>query len=312
MSEKATIKEIENRLNKDKADLAGTLADLTGRVAPGLLAEHVSDFIRENATPYAKRAEATIRENPVAFALAGAGLAWFLLGRKNGAETAETGSVAAAAESAANDWSEEIDRLRASATLRLRELESEAEDNAQSGRDFVKERADMISKFSGDVRTKLSKDLEDLSAEARKHVIEARERAYAAKLKAQEYGTRAATETRQFVSDHPVVIAVLGLAVGAAVLAAMPKEKLRNTAAGPYIDRAKEEAMSFYREEKKRAEELAARVKKEALDAARDVARSAEKEGSDLGDRLAEEFSKEASASVKNLRSHLQANGVAH
>ncbi|WP_339113859.1 hypothetical protein [Thioclava sp. GXIMD2076] len=312
MSEKTTLKEIESRLNQDKADLAGTLADLTGRVAPGLLADHVSDFIRENATPYAKRAEATIRENPVAFALAGAGLAWFLLGRKNGTEDSKTEEAVQTADAVAEDWSDEIDRLRASATLRLRELENEAADDKQSGRDFVKERAETISKFSGDVRAKLSKDLDELSAETRKRVIEARERAYAAKLKAQEYGTRAATETRQFVADHPVVIAVLGLAVGAAVIAALPKDRLRNSAAGPYIDRAKEEALSFYREEKKRAEELAARLKKEAYDAARDVARAAEKEGSDLGDRLAEEFSKEASASVKNLRSHLHANGVAH
>ncbi|OCX63432.1 hypothetical protein BFP70_12340 [Thioclava sp. SK-1] len=317
MTESHTIKEIERQLNADKSDLAGTLADLTGRVAPSLLAEHVSKFVQENATPYAKRAEATIRENPVAFALAGAGLAWLLLGRKSQDATAEPEAIGAAAlkdqmSSSEEDWSEEIDRLRASATIRLRELEESADNSVEAGRDIAKDRAEMVSDFAAQVRLKLETGLEDLSVESKRRVMEAREQAYAAKIKFQDHARKAGSESKRLVQEHPMIAAILGLAVGAAIVAALPKDKIRNSAMGPQIDRVLDEARKVYAEEKQRASELAARLKAEATSSAKDVLREAEKEGQQLGDRIAEELAAQASASVKNLRSHMHANGHAH
>ncbi|TQS70485.1 hypothetical protein ERN12_15260 [Rhodobacteraceae bacterium] len=307
MTERNGYKNYERRMKSNRSDLGDMLADLTGRLGPGLVADQVSDFVRENAAPYAKRAEKTVRDNPLAFALAGAGIAWLLISRKSGEDDhVTTATLTERYEDVEEDWSEEIDRLRAKASVRLRALEDDAQDSVDSGRNFAQERADMIAQYASDIRAKLSKDLDGVSEEAKKLVLDARERAYAAKLKAQSHASKAADETTQFVKDHPVVVAALGVAIGAAIVAALPKDRLRSSSIGGHVDRIKKEASALYTEEKKRAETLARKFKKDATDVVRDVAHTAETEGSDLSDRIARELSSEADKSALNFQRHIR------
>lgn len=183
-------------------------------------------------------AETIIRRNPMAVGVMGLGLAWLVYGstRKPTAEEEMTarreGAKDAArhafhsARTAADDeaWADAIDRLRARASLRLRELEEDAaaygetlHGKADEARDFVTERAVILAKLAEDMRARLAEGLDDLSHTARARAVEAREDAYAARLRAQEALGRHGREARRMVEDHPMVSAALVLALGAAL-----------------------------------------------------------------------------------------------
>lgn len=334
MTEKATIKDIENRLRDDRADLASTLADLTGRIAPEYLSEQVSQLVHDYARPMAKKAEETVRANPLAFALAGAGLAWLVLSTRKGMEdTAEPAQPEKdpimAQEGLSDAWLDEIDELRDTASERLQQLEIDAASNTDKAIDYASERARMVSEFASDLRASLHSGLNDLSEEARNRVVSAREAAYSARLRLQDRATEAGRSGKQMIKDHPLITAALGIAIGAAIVNAMPKPEVNRRAFGPRTRRLLDEAQEIFAEERARAKSLAASVGKEvkrtarsvadnatdeARKTARDISDQAKSAGQDLSARLAQELADEASKAIKEVGEHLRARarGVTH
>ncbi|KEO61370.1 hypothetical protein [Thioclava indica] len=329
MSKKAKIKDLENRLRDDRADLASTLADLTGRIAPDYLSEQVSQMVQEYARPMAKKAEETVRANPLAFALAGAGLAWLAVSaRKGDDESAETegsekGSVMAQ-DGLSDDWLDEIDELRDTASERMKQLEIAAASNTEKAADYANERARMVSEFASDLRDSLQSGLGDLSDEARERVVRAREAAYSARLSLQDRAKDAGRSGKKMIKDHPLITAALGIAIGAAIVNAMPKPEVNRRSFGPRTNRLIDEAKSIYDEEKSRVKSLADTAGKEVKRTARAVADTATEEarktvrdissqaksaGQDLSERLAQQLADEASKAIKDVGEHLRARG---
>jgi hypothetical protein len=327
MTEQTTIKEFEDRLKNERADLAALIGDFAERVGPDYVAGKLSDMLRDYAAPAARKAEAAVRANPVAFAVAGAGLAWLLLGRSS-SDTAEPrpqtiarwedeGGRPAPVGTQASDvalddeWAQEIDRLRATASDRLHALEAEAAEKADDARDYVSERAHMVSDFASDLRAKLGAGLADLSDEARDKVLKAREAALSARLSAQDAAASAGRSGKQMAKDHPLIATALGIAIGAVIVKAMPKPDLTGTPLESHADRLLREARAIYAEEKARARDLAARVSGELRKTAAEASDQAVELGQDLSDRIARELAAEASRAAQNIGSHLRANGRA-
>jgi ElaB/YqjD/DUF883 family membrane-anchored ribosome-binding protein len=82
--------EIAAQLDLDRAALAQTIEGLRNRLAPDMLMDDVISKAGATLTPYAQMAERRVRANPLAAILAGAGVAWLVLGRKH---TDPTGSA---------------------------------------------------------------------------------------------------------------------------------------------------------------------------------------------------------------------------
>jgi F0F1-type ATP synthase membrane subunit b/b' len=327
VTEKSTIKEIENRLRNDRADLASTLADLAGRIAPEYLSEQVSQMVKDYARPAAKKAEEAVRANPVGFAVAGAGLAWLLLSaRKDGEETpvrVETDPITAQ-DGLSDAWLDEIDELREAASDRLQKLEIDAASNTEKAADYASERARMVSDFASDLRDSLQSGLGDLGDEARDRVVRAREAAYSARLNLQDRAKETGHSGKKMIKDHPLITAALGIAIGAAIVNAMPKPDLNRRSFGPRTNRLIDEARSIYDEEKSRLKSLADTVGKEVKRTARSVADTATDEasktardisdqamsaGQELSERLAQQLADEASKAIKDVGAHLRARG---
>lgn len=301
------IKDIEDRLRDDRADLAETLADLAGRVAPDYLTEQVSHLIREHAGPTAKRAEEVVRQNPVAFAIAGAGLAWLLLGnRKSEPEPAADPDA----------WMDKIDALREAASERLNRIEREAFAAKDSARDYVTERAEVLGDFAADLRATLASGLEDLNDEARARIVSAREAAYSARLKMQDKAETATASGTQMIKDHPLIATALGVAIGAALVSAFPKTESGRRELGARARGVMDEAQRLYRTEKDRAGTFASELSQEVRKAARSVSETARTDArqtvrdvsdeatratQDLAERLARQLADEASRVIKDL-----------
>ncbi|KEP70473.1 hypothetical protein FGG78_03255 [Thioclava sp. BHET1] len=325
MTEKTTIKEIESRLTDDRADLASTLADLAGRIAPDYLSDQMSAMVHDYARPVAKKAEETVRSNPVAFAVAGAGLAWLLLSSRKD-KPASDGVRApldalAADDLVTEDWLDEIDELRETASDRMHQLELDSRSTLDKTRDFATERAEMVSQFASDLRDTLNTGLHDLSEDARARVVRAREAAYSARLRVQSGVKSAGQSSSQMVKDHPVITAALGIAIGAAIVSVMPKPEFNRRSLGPRANRLIDEAQAAFAEEKRRARRLAGEVgdemkraagsvadtaRDEAYKTAQDISDQAISAGKDLSERLAQQLADEATRAIHDVGEHLR------
>lgn len=281
MSKKADMNDIEDRISNNRAALTETLTEILAKVGPALLVERGVDHLRDNADVYALKAQQTVRRNPLAFALMGAGLAWLVLGNR-GSDSDEdiTADIKAKAHNVAEDisdgvdavadrWAKRLDKLRGTASAKVAELEKEAAKGLDDARDFASEKASVLAEFAEKTKAHLAEGLDDLSGEARRKIIAAREAAYAARMNAEAAAKSAGHETARFVQDHPLVTAALGVGIGVAIAAAVPHV------------RAKAE---------KKAEKSS---------------------GDDLGKRLAAVLAEEAEAALRKLGSKHRKNGRA-
>lgn len=307
MTNRSDTDAIEAAIERDRHALASTIGVLQERISVEHLAQEALGLVKTNAAAYGRTVDKAVRANPLALALTGAGIAWLVFGNRNSDEeraqnpkrrssddhggrmpwpdSASTmvDSLSAADVAGASDWLEEIDGLRDRATRRLHALEAEARGHASSvrngiseglgkARDFAAERADVLSGFAEDMKSGFRKGLDDVSDSARDRIVAARERAYAAKIRAEGLAKSGAREAGRLIEDHPLVAGVLALAVGAAFAAALPRTQVENRAFGAESDRLMEEANRLLRQERARLGRVASGVADEVTDRARDAA----------------------------------------
>ncbi|MCJ8140743.1 hypothetical protein [Falsirhodobacter halotolerans] len=256
MSRKRTYRDLEDDLDRDRAQLGSIFDSLFSRSTIDLLMREAMQTVRANGG-VRETAESVVRRNPVAVGVVGLGLAWLALGGNRGPSRVD--EVEERAEGFARrlgrgadrarrvvrdeadaientDWMDVIDRLRAKASARLHDLEEDARayrddiaaglsDRADDARDYMAERAEILSDLAEDMRERFAEGLEDFSAAAQKRIVQAREEAYAARLKAQDALGKGGREAKRIVEDHPMVSAAVALALGAAIGTAVYRNK---------------------------------------------------------------------------------------
>ncbi|WP_045387983.1 hypothetical protein [Falsirhodobacter sp. alg1] len=267
MSRKRYTRDIEDELDRDRAQLGSIFDSLFSRSTVDLLMREGIQTLRANGGAR-ETAEAVVRRNPLAVGVIGLGLAWLAYGSRKPevAAEAEARTVRNRVQRSADraratlrdeaeaieesDWAESLDRLRAKASARLHDLEDEARayrddmaaglaDKADEVRDYLAERAEVLSDLAEDMRERLADGLDDFSHAAQKRIIRAREEAYAARLKAQEALGKGGREAKRMVEDHPMVSAAVVLGLGAAIGTAVIRS--RRSPAEEAIDEAEEE-----------------------------------------------------------------------
>lgn len=77
--------EIEREIEEERRGLSGTLHELQDRFSFDRLSTEAGDYAREYGGDFGRSVARTVRDNPLAVALAGAGIAWMIIGsRRNG------------------------------------------------------------------------------------------------------------------------------------------------------------------------------------------------------------------------------------
>ncbi|MCV2868860.1 DUF3618 domain-containing protein [Defluviimonas sp. WL0002] len=290
MAHQTDVRDREAELERDRASLASTLNELQDRVSVEHLAREALGMIRSNANTYASSIDSAIRANPMAVALTCAGVAWLIFGGRKNSEAGEEGSAGQHsaggasprghlsrgydpyASSGDHRWSSRIDELRQRASDALDEAERKAKGFAEDQRDYLAERGRILSDFTADLADSLRDGLEDLSAAARDRVVQARQKAYAASLRAGRSARAGGREAGHLIEEHPLVAGAIALALGAAFAAALPRTRTEDRAFGAESDRLMAAAADALREERERlshvAQEFAQDVKSAAKDAA--------------------------------------------
>lgn len=259
----ATPREIEAQLAQDRAALTQSFDALRNRISADSVVSDVFGLIRSNSGVYTSAVDKAVRANPLALAVAGAGLAWYFLGRKSPvaepqgdglsgtkyeamSRWEDEGGPAEPLDDPDQEWVQQAETLRTRASAALAYLEELARDRLASASEIAQERAAILSDLARDVRSAMREGLGQLSTAAQERIVLAREAAYAAQLSARK-------ATGQMIEDHPMVAAGLALALGVAVGVALPRSRSEDQILGPERDRLLAETRRLLAEERLRA-----------------------------------------------------------
>ncbi len=261
--------EIAARLERERADLAGTINGLRDRLSVDALLGDALGYAKANMAPYARALDGAVRANPLAAVMAGVGLAWLVLGRKGGSSEPEAplagtkfealsrwedeGGPVAPLPDEDSVWIAEADRLRASASGALARIDAAARELLRPAAEVARDRAAVLADLAKTTRAAMMKGLESLTSEAQNRILATREQAYSARIAAVRQGTR-------LIEERPMVAGAIGMAIGAAVAAALPRTETEDRLFGHERDRLMERAQEALRQERARAADAATRL----------------------------------------------------
>lgn len=254
---------IEADIERDRAELAATLDALQNRVSVDALTKEALGLLRTNSANYVSSIDAAVRANPVAVALVGAGLAWLIFGKRPTVEKPmakteallaweDDGGPARPSDERLPIWADKTDGLRQKASAALRELDARTEPH-----EFAQKRAGVLAAFTEGLHHGFRDGLEGLSRTAQDKIIAAREAAYAARLRLERVARSSSRETGQMIEDHPMVMAAVMLALGAALGASLPRSTVEDKAFGAERDRLMRRAADVLAQEKEMAKRIA-------------------------------------------------------
>lgn len=231
------LKQMQRTLAQNRGALAQSLDVLTDRLTPSHLMAEGKHVMRAQAGPLFSQLIALARRQPVAVAVAGLGVAAFVLGRRrpsalggsSGTGVEEPGGAMAGTRYEAltrwedeggppapapvdphKEWLDEAQGLRQHAQRLLDQIDDATRRGLAPAAHLAKQRAEVLAALARDTRKALARGLDGVTGVARDQAIEARERIWQAQISMARKG-------RDTVQSHPFASGVVALAAGAAV-----------------------------------------------------------------------------------------------
>ena len=262
------LAQIEAGLDRDRAALADSLGHLRSRLTPDALLDEAKALAISNLGPLTRKLDRTVRANPLAVAMIGAGVAWLAFGRRNEPDQPcaevlagtkyealsrwedEGGPPAPLPEPDTTAWLTETDRLHTRALAALAGIARATKDRMGSSDQTAADRARVVARFATDARASLRRGLENLPAAAQEQIVALREKAYLAHRGAVQ-------RTGRMIEDDPLVSGLIALVLGSGLAAALPKTATEDRLLGAERDRLVAHAMSVLQKERQRALNIA-------------------------------------------------------
>lgn len=294
MTQNSDTNRIEADLARERASLASTLNELGDRTSVESLASDAMAMIRNNAASYTNTIDQAVRANPMALALTGVGLAWLIFGggKKHDKPAPQRPIARWEDEGGARPgyhprhqsryrphdidddaWWERADEERRHASglmdwieTQARSLRDSASDGIDQARDYAEDRAKVMADFASNLQNALSHGLDDLSEEARNRILAIRKKAYGASLSSTAADVR--RQTGRVIEDHPMVVAAVVMALGAALASALPRSSFEDRTFGAESDALMDEARRTLRHERDRVSHAASDMMHEVKDVA--------------------------------------------
>jgi hypothetical protein len=206
--------QLEREAEQTRAELTATLEELRSRITPGQLVDQTLAYAREsNVGALVRNLGRDARDNPLPLALMGAGLAWLMM--TNGRRRADGRLPAAGVDGARASGAIDATMTRARGTE-----EGPADWAEAAGRGISEGATTAVGHSSGDGRGTVARASSAASAAA--------ERASGVYHNA----TAAGGSFLTFCGEHPVVLAGIGVALGALLGAALPSSRGENAPSG--------------------------------------------------------------------------------
>lgn len=279
--------EIENQIERDRAELTDTLDELQDRFSVEKFARQFTDQFREHGGDIGRSVSDAVKRNPVGLALTGIGLAWLMMGDRSNDRDHHSGQTGTAG-SHKNDYASQAgmsdgvthqsgDR----AGKKLGPQPGNSSNSYYSGRSTIHEGSSAWAKSEDDNHKRGSSFVEkakdageglaqgtaEFSHEARERVMAARQRAIEARDGAVSYVRGGRERALDIFEQQPLIAGALAVAMGAALGAAIPRSKTEDAYMGEQSDAMMAEAERIFEEEKAKA----GKVFKATTDEAKDI-----------------------------------------
>jgi hypothetical protein len=280
-----TSEQLEHEAEATRAQIASTLDQLRSRMTPGQMVDQLLDYTRDSGGgDFFRNFGRQVVGNPMPVALVGAGLAWLMAAGRGGRAdqnggghrrtnnaTDETagGSIVGASEevrdavrTATADASGTVADLSERAARRAQDWTSRTRATAAQIGERVGDAASSFRETAGAAGTAASAAYDTVAERSRqgRDVMSRNARATS------ESAAAGGRHVLAFLQEQPLVLAGLGLALGAVLGAALPPTEAENRLMGDTSDAAKRGAKQFADEQIDKGKAIA----EESLSAAKD------------------------------------------
>jgi len=281
----ASTEQLERETEQTRARLAETLEELK-TMTPGRVLDEVLDYAKEGGGDLLRGLGRQVSDNPIPAALIGAGLVWMMVGhgKTNGSTAPRTNGNGQSTREAISSATDSAIQMGSEFGSKAREMGSDigerASDAAQSVKDTMQSAASSVSSTASAIGESASSAYDRVAETATRAKWAVKDAAYSAKESAVALEESAVAATRSvfdFCKDQPLVLAGLGLAIGAALGAAIPETEAEDRLMGETADQLKEKAQAVASDQLQLAKSVGqhmvdetAKIAKEELTAAVD------------------------------------------
>jgi len=268
----ASTEQLERETEQTRARLAETLEELKA-MTPGRVLDEVLDYAKEGGGDLLRGLGRQVSDNPVPAALIGAGLVWMMMG--NG----KTNGVGAPRVNGNGHGTGEALSDAADSTIQMAsDLGAKASDAAQSVKDTMQSAAGSVSDTASMLKGKASNAYDSVTETATRTKWAVKDAAHSVKEStvALEQSAMAATRgVLDFCKDQPLVLAGLGLAIGAALGAAIPETEAEDRLMGETADQVKQKAQALASDQLQVAKQVGQHMVEETAKIAKEEVSSA-------------------------------------
>ncbi|MDF1707639.1 MAG: DUF3618 domain-containing protein [Paracoccaceae bacterium] len=281
MTDHRSPEEIERQLERERAGLSEDLHDLRTKFSVDTLVREAAGQLRAHSGDIGASVSRAVKENPLAIAVTGVGLAWLIFGDRSGRGAVQrdddrdhgdrrdyrefyarsqygaprswaSGNRGVTRDADVPAWMRGVD-----VTQDAESQEDEGESAAQrmarasgAARDRLHETADSVKERAAALRERLAEGTEHLTEEGRARVIAAREKAHEAREAAMAQMRHGREKAADLFEEQPMIAGALAMAIGAAVGAALPHTRFEDEHFGQTSDELIHEAERILAEER--------------------------------------------------------------
>lgn len=233
---------LEHEIDQQRANISSIVDALESKLTPGQLFDQALAYTKGNGGEFFQNLGTTVKNNPIPTVLASLSLAWLAMNQNRPIAPARvhTGpSLMDRASAAASKVGQAVD----SAKEQIRGAADTVTSRASSMADSVTARTSAVKDKAGTWRDGASDRLADGSERLGRN-------AHDLTAQARETGAQAKGQFEHMLREQPLVLAAIGLALGAAVGAALPSTRHEDRLLGKTSDRLTDQAKAKAREVK--------------------------------------------------------------
>ena len=232
-----TSKDIEREVERTRAHMAETLDELRARMSPGQILDEVLGYAKDSGGGQMMRnLGRSVQDNPAPLLLIGAGVAWMMAVSGQGRSyrpdnRADTG-----------DWAGTMDEASDAARRAGARASEGIASAAEAVSDTISSAAGAVSETAGDLREGAMRRAHDLRDSASSTIEGVRDAVYRGGDSVYRGGRDLGGSFSALMNDQPLLLGALGIAVGAALGAALPETEAEDRLMGEASDAVKEKA----------------------------------------------------------------------
>jgi Protein of unknown function (DUF3618) len=242
--------QIEREIKDTRAEIDRTLGALQYKLSPGQLLDQALGYLKGGPGEFTANLGRSLRDNPLPVTLLGVSLGWLMLAPRSGAYA--TGAAETHPSSGVSDTAEE-------AMESARDLGDKARDELHAQRVKV----EAYAQHAWDRGKRVTQKAEDYGQQA------------------WDQSKRATHAAGRFFEEYPLAIAALGLAIGAAAAASLPRGRREDELLGEASDRLKHAMQKTVSESAAMTEDVGAKARHADEEAERKLGRMGELSGSE-------------------------------